>query len=138
MRLEVSNRVDLALRAMALLDAGPRHGRLLAEAIGTSTHYLPQILRPLIAAGWLDSTPGPGGGYRLVSSLDDISVLDAIHAVEGPTDTEQCVLRGAPCPSQEQCAMHNSWVRARSALLAELDATSLATALAASPTKGDY
>lgn len=138
MRLEVSNRVDLALRAMSYLDhAGHQDGRSIAVAIGTTIHYLPQILRPLIAAGWLVSSPGPRGGYALVMSLNEISVLDAINAVEGPTDTTQCVLRGAPCPAQEECAIHSSWVRARSALLAELDATSLAAAMASSPRRGD-
>ncbi len=138
MRLELSNKVDLALRAMSYLDHdGHRDGRSIADAIGTSIHYLPQILRPLIAAGWLASSPGPGGGYSLVESLAEITVLDAIHAVEGPTDTTQCVLRGAPCPAQEECAIHSSWVRARSALLAELDATSLAAAMASSPERGE-
>lgn len=138
MRLEMSKRMDLALRALAQLGRDSYlDGRSIADAIGTSTHYLPQILRPLVVKGWLESTPGPRGGYRLVASLQDISVLDVIHAVEGPTDTEQCVLRGAPCPSQEECAMHRAWVRARSALLAELDATSLAAAMASSHRKGD-
>lgn len=138
MRLEVSNRVDLALRAMAYLDQSEfRDGRSIAAEIGTSTHYLPQVLKPLIARGWLASTPGPGGGYRLAKSLGEITVLEAIHAIDGPTDTGRCALRGAPCPSQEECAIHSSWVRARSALLTELDATSLAAAMAASPTKGE-
>lgn len=139
MRLEVSKRADLALKAMSYLSGeGHRDGRSIAEAIGTTTHYLPQILRPLIREGWIVSTPGPGGGYRLATGLEQISVLEAIQAVEGPTETDKCVLRGAPCPAQEECALHSSWVRARSALLTELDATSLAAALATSPTKGDY
>ena len=138
MRLELSNKVDLALRALAFLNrTGQSDGRSIADEIGTSTHYLPQVLRPLIAEGWLVSTPGPGGGYRMVEPLANITVLDAIHAIEGPTDTDQCVLRGAPCPGQEECAIHSSWVRARSALLTELDAIPLAAALTSSPTKGE-
>lgn len=138
MRLELSKRVDLALQAIQVLDTrGLMDGRSLARSIGTTPTYLPQVLRPLVAEGWIDSTPGPGGGYRLATDTDRLSVLDVIHAVDGPTETGRCALRGAPCPAQEQCAIHDSWVRARSALLAELDATSLTKAMASSPMKGD-
>ncbi len=138
MRLELSKKNDLALRAMHHLDQlGPADGRTLAQAIGTSTHFLPQIMKPLTRAGWVGSTPGPGGGYRLLARLADVSVLDVIHAIEGPTDVGRCVLSNAPCPVDEQCAMHDSWVRARAALMSELEATTLEAALSSGRSKGD-
>ena len=132
MRLEVTKKTDLAFRAFAHLKeaGGSSTGPSTAAAIETTTAYLPQVLKPLVAAGWLASTPGPGGGYRLATPLDQISVLNVIEQVEGKTRDDRCVLRGTPCPAQEQCVLHTSWVQARSALLAELDATSLEAALA--------
>lgn len=134
----MSKRSDLALRALTHLNSGDAApGADLAEAIGTTVNYLPQVLRPLVMAGLIGSTPGPGGGYRLCVDLEDVSVLDVIEAVEGGLDQTTCVLRGAPCPAVEPCALHDSWQRARGALLTELGSTSVATTLKPAPRKGE-
>lgn len=138
MRLELSNRTDLALKAFALLASnGDTGGISLAKGIGTTTNYLPQVLRPLVVNGWICSTPGPGGGYRLCTDLDEVSVLEVIEAMEGQLDQDQCVLRGAPCPAPEPCALHDSWQKARGALLEELGSTSVATTFGSAPEKGE-
>ena len=132
MHLEVSKKTDLAIRALQHLHqrSGQSTGSEMAEAIDTTLNYLPQIMKPLIMAGWVASSPGPGGGYALGTRLSAISVFEVIRAMEGEMQDDRCVLRGTPCPAQEQCALHTSWLRARSALLAELGATSLEAALA--------
>ena len=138
MRLEMSKRTDLALKALGYLyrtDHGS--GTDIADEIGTTINYLPQVLKPLTSNGWIVGTPGRGGGYRLEVELDQVSVLDVIEAVEGSPDQPECVLRGAPCPVVETCAMHESWLRARGALLAELRATSVESTLAPAPRKGE-
>ncbi|MGI9610817.1 MAG: RrF2 family transcriptional regulator [Acidimicrobiia bacterium] len=139
MRLEMSKKTDLALQAIVHLEQsdGTSSGTEMAERIGTTIHFLPQILKPLVVAGWISSTPGPGGGYRLDAALSDVSVLDVVTEMEGDIGDQRCVLRGTPCPAVEQCALHTSWVRARSALLAELRATSLDAVLASAPKKGE-
>ena len=138
MRLEMSKRTDLALRALTYLwSHGEGTGRELADEIGTTLNYLPQILKPLIVGGWVTSTPGRKGGYRLSGDLSDVSVMEVIEAVEGRPDLNRCVLRGAPCPAIEPCALHDSWVRARGALLAELGATSVEATFTPAPTKGE-
>lgn len=128
MRLEMSKRTDLALRAFAHLESmGDSGGQAMAEDIGTTINYLPQVLKPLIVEGWICSSPGRGGGYRLCVDLNEVSLLDVIEAMEGGLDQTQCVLRGAPCPAPEPCALHDSWARARDAMLNELGSTSVAT-----------
>ena len=130
MRLEISRKADLATRSLgALATAGTsRKGAQLAEDLDASPGFLAQALTPLVAAGWVRSVPGPTGGYALVASVDDISVLQVIEAVEGPTDTARCVLEGRACAAADTtaCALHVPWSRARATLLAELAATSLA------------
>ena len=128
MRLELTKRTDLALKALAVLQSnGDVNGASMADSIGTTTNYLPQVLKPLVMEGWVCSTPGRGGGYRLCTDLDEVSVLQVIESMEGPAEEDQCVLRGAPCPAPEPCALHDSWVAARGALLRELGSTSVAT-----------
>ena len=134
MRLDLNRRTDLALRAMEELCvqesrvAGPE----LAEALSTTRQYLPQILNPLVKARWVRSTPGPHGGYELLVPLEEISLLELIEVMEGPTRNDLCVLTGESCPQDELCALHGAWQQARDALMRELDQMSLADAWGAS------
>lgn len=130
MRLELAGKTDLALRAMQVLcnNAERMSGADIADELETSALYLPQIMSPLVRSKWVESNRGPNGGYRLVARLGDLSVLDLIEVMEGPTDTTTCVLRGVTCDASEPCALHGAWSRARDALLHELASMSLADA----------
>jgi Rrf2 family protein len=129
MRLELNQRTDLAVRALFAL--AQRTGRTkaqdLAEELESTATYLPQVIAPLVAAGWVDSAPGPQGGYELTGDLDRITVLQLIEASEGPSDTGQCVLVGGPCLAGGPCVLHEPWSRARAALLDELASISLSS-----------
>ena len=130
MRLELAKRTDLALRGLQTLRAseGRLPGPELAVVLGTTHQYLPQIMSPLVRQGWVTSTPGPGGGYRLDTALEDITVLELIETMEGATDTRTCVLSGETCDASNPCALHHAWSQARDALLAELASMSIADA----------
>lgn len=126
-RLELSTRTDIALRALRHLAgfSGRRSTLEVAEAIDTSPQFLPHVMAPLVRAGWIRSTRGPGGGYRLVADLETVSLRQLVEAIEGPIDDGRCVLQEAPCPRDDHCALHIPWQRARAALLTELDRTPL-------------
>lgn len=127
MRLEVTRRTDLATRALiALATSGRRHKAAeLADVLDTSPGFLSQAMTPIVNQGWVRSEPGRTGGYTAVASLDDLSVLQVVEAVEGPTDVTRCVLEGRPCSGGERCALHDAWAQARSHLLRDLAATPL-------------
>ena len=122
MKLTITRRTDLALRALRLLEAdgGIMRASEMAPALLSTPHYLPQVLRPLVRAGWLASEPGPTGGYGLAGPLADRSILALIEAIEGPTDNGVCVLSGGPCAGQVECSLHAPWLAARAALLERL------------------
>jgi Rrf2 family protein len=125
----MTKKSDLALKSLRCIgDAGDElvAGRVLAESLGITTHYLPQVIAPLVKAGWIKSTPGPRGGYRLVVALKDISVLDGIEASEGRLEEQGCVQRGIPCPETELWALHEPWQAAREAMLDQLASASIA------------
>lgn len=122
MRLEITRRADLAVRAMALLADGRRmKAGALAEALDASPGFVPQVVGPLVKAGWVRSDPGPTGGYRLVVSPDEVSVLAVVEAIDGPTDTGRCVVADVPCNRDATCALHGAWARARAELIEVLD-----------------
>lgn len=126
MDLRFSRRTHLALKALQELHgaADQLSGRGLAELIETTLPFLPQVVGPLVKAGWVESQPGPGGGYRLAVSLADVSLLEVIETVEGPTETGVCVLREGPCPGTESCPVHEAWLIARTELQQQLSAMS--------------
>jgi len=129
MRLEVTRKADLATRV--LLELSTRDVRAksadLADAVGTTPGFLTQVVAPLAGRGWVDSEPGPTGGYRATVALDQLSVLDVIEAVEGPSESGRCVLADRPCAGDGQCALHVPWSRARAQLVSELARTPLST-----------
>lgn len=140
MRLEITRRADLATRALVLLTEHHRRMKAaeIAEALGTTTGFVPQVIAPLVDHAWVRSDPGPTGGYAAAIDLGDVSVLDVIEAVDGPTDTGKCVLENRSCNAEGPCALHAPWARARTQLLADLGRTLLsdfAASEAGSPTR---
>ena len=129
MRLEITRRADLATRALlALSEDGERmKASVLADRIGTTAGFLSQAMTPLVAQGWVRSEPGPTGGYTARVDPARLSVLEIIEAVEGRTDTGQCVLEDRPCSGEAACILHRPWSIARDQLLAELAATPLSS-----------
>jgi len=128
-RLEITRRSDLAIRALLALSERPDRTKAaqLAEAIGTSKGFLNQVMTPLVQQGWVQSDPGPTGGYAAAGELGDVSVLAVIEAIEGPVDTGRCVLEDRACAQRETCALHRPWSRAREHLLGELGAQRLSS-----------
>lgn len=125
MRLELTRKTDLALQVLQTLvrDGGLRKGGALAQDVHTSAGFLAQVMTPLARSGWVESVPGPRGGYRATPTAAAASVLELIEAVEGPISDGRCVLKEQPCPAVEQCALHDVWVPARDAMTAQLAAT---------------
>src|SRR5690606_3017728 len=106
---------DLALSALSILARGdaPISGADLADRVGTTITYLPQVMAPLVRARWVISHRGPGGGYRLAPEAAGVSVREVVDATEGPLINGRRVMRDSPCPGTEECSIHGAWVEAR-------------------------
>ncbi len=86
--MQVSARVDYAMRALAEL-AAHESGRLvtsdqLAHTQEIPPKFLESILTQLRRAGLVISRRGAEGGYRLGRPAEQITVADVIRALEGP------------------------------------------------------
>src|SRR5919201_82016 len=132
MRLEISRRADLAVRALLALGAGTDRLKAdeLAARLATTPGFVPQIVGPLVKRGWVRSDPGPRGGYATAVDLREVSVLQVIEAIDGPTDLGRCVVVDGPCGGAPHCALHAAWGRAREELMSRLDAMALDSLLA--------
>lgn len=133
MRLEITQRADLAVRALVVLHRSPARLKSadLAAALGTTAGFIPQVMGPLVREGWVRSVPGPTGGYEPLLGVDTLNVLDVVEAVDGPTDSGRCVVADRPCAATEPCALHVAWGLARRALVSSLAAVSVGALAAA-------
>lgn len=128
MRLEITRRADLAVRALLVLRAEGNarvKGSEMAKRLGTTAGFMPQALAPLVQAGWIASDPGPSGGYRAVVDLGALDMLTVVEAVEGPTETGRCIVSDSVCGVDAPCALHMAWSRGRDVLMKTLAKTKL-------------
>lgn len=135
MRLEVTRKADLAVRAMvALAEAGTRlKSSSLAESLQSTPGFISQVVNPLVKAGWVTSDPGPAGGYRLTVDVADVSVLQIVELIDGPTDDGRCVVADRACDASAPCALHHAWSMARSELTELLGGVPVASLVNPSP-----
>ncbi len=122
MRLEITQRADLAVRALVALQASTSRLKSadLADVLGTTAGFIPQVMGPLVHVGWVWSVPGPTGGYERQRDLDSLTVLEVVETIDGPTDNGRCVVTERQCDADEPCALHVAWARARKELCLSL------------------
>jgi Rrf2 family protein len=138
--LQLSQKTEYAYDGLLLLDeAGDGYipGKTIAHWLDISPEYLTKIMGPLVRSGWLVSSSGTNGGYKLAIDLTNHCVLDLIEIVEGKVDRSRCMHGDTRNPALETCALHEPWVRARDALLTELEVAPLARSGHTSPRKGE-
>ena len=103
-RYAVTAMLDLALH----YKDGPITLADISQRQGISLSYLEQLFSKLRKNGLVDSTRGPGGGYRLSRGAHDIPVADVITAVDEKLETRRCGGL-SNCQNDQQCLTHDLW-----------------------------
>ena len=127
MRLELSSEGRYALRALVYLaEIGEQASadRISAEA-NVPRRLLARILATLSREGLVESEQGRGGGSRLARPPQEITLLDAVEADEGPFGVTRCIMQNRACGSGPPCAMHNAWEEGQQAILGYLETQTL-------------
>ena len=128
--MQLTRAADYAVRIMihlAALPPGSRPNRnVLAEAGEVPEHFLSKILQSLARARLIDSQRGMNGGFALAADPDQITVLDIIEAIEGPTHLNACLLPGDSCSRKGWCPAHCVWAEAQEAMTAVLRRATIA------------
>lgn len=128
MRLELTRRSEYAIRAAILLaqDSRMRSSREIAAATDVPERFMARILVELVGSGLIEARIGRTGGYRLARPAAEISLLELVETVEGPSRSTRCVLRQRACDPARPCAIHPVWASAQSGLIDTLADTALA------------
>ena len=80
----------VAVHALTLLtsDGGaPQSSERMSTSIAANPVYLRRVLGQLRDAGYVDSRPGPRGGWHLIKPASEITLGDAWRAVQEGTPT---------------------------------------------------
>jgi len=115
--MKISTRGRYALRMLVDLARTQGDGYVslteIAERLDTSKKYLEQIVSILTREGYLQTTRGFKGGYRLARAASTYRVGDVLRATEGsiaPVACADCDAKSAvACPRCEECATHRVW-----------------------------
>jgi len=100
--------------------------REIARREGIPQPFLSALLPRLVAAGLMDSTRGPTGGYVLSRAPDQIRLHDIVVAVDGLDALERCAAGLGRCSDVVPCPLHDAWKPIRERVRAYLRQTTLA------------
>ena len=129
-RFAVTAMLDLAINeTQGPEDNKPVTLAAISERQDISLSYLEQLFSKLRRQGLVKSVRGPGGGYNLAKSYNDISVSEIISAVDEQIDATQCG-GNENCKDEGRCMTHDLWTALNTKILEYLDGVTLADMVA--------
>ncbi len=105
--LKISEAASLALHTVVYL--ATQHDGLvstkeIARVLRASEAHLSKVLQRLARVGIVSSVRGPKGGFALLKSPENISLLEVYQAIEGPLTLSNCLSEHPSC-SGKQCVL---------------------------------
>ncbi len=80
----------------------------IAQARNISQSLTAKLLTQLSTAGLVSGIPGPGGGYTLAKSADDICLMDIASLFEQTDTSTPCPFGPNYCGTGNPCPMHDT------------------------------
>jgi FeS assembly SUF system regulator len=130
--LRVTRLTDYATVVLTVLAARPDavlSAPELAERAGLEAPTVAKLLKPLAAAGLVDSFRGATGGYRLARAPSNISLVEIVEAMEGPLGMTECSIASGQCGIEHSCGVRANWRRINDVVADALASISLAQML---------
>jgi Rrf2 family protein len=130
--MQVSRRVDYALRAMIHLASEEHGGRIctiteIAERERIPRQFLEKIFQQLIRQGLVRSRRGAHGGYELGRPAEEMTFREVIEAVEGPIALNTCVGDHPDCFLLGACGMNRVWAEGQRRVVDLFETTTIAS-----------
>ena len=134
--LRVTRLTDYATLVLAALAQQP--GRIhsateLAERAQLELPMVAKVLKPLAAAGLVQSFRGANGGYRLTRDAESIALIDIVEAMEGKLGVTECSGDHTGCEHESHCAVQAPWRRVNDVIADALRSMNLAQMLPTPP-----
>ena len=105
---KMSRRTEYGLMALKVFET-QQSGFISAKTIADATHapfeVTARVLQVLSHRGILHAEYGVNGGYKLAKSLDQVSVLDLIEALESSSDLAKCLGSPGECELEKNCTI---------------------------------
>ena len=128
--MKISTKGRYAVRVMldlALNDTGEYvKVREIAKRQEISEKYLEQIIAVLNKAGYVRSTRGAQGGYKIAKDPSQYTVGMILRLTEGSLAPVDCVEDGADCGREDQCVTVMLWKKLNDAINSVVDNITLA------------
>jgi Rrf2 family transcriptional regulator, cysteine metabolism repressor len=130
--MKLSTRAEYGIRVLVALarSDGERPTSLagIAKADKLPHAYIEQLVGALRRAGLVTATRGHSGGYRLARPAEEISLVDAVRALDGPIVEMPCAGPNdlESCDRPQDCSVHEVFERLQGSLSGMLGATTLA------------
>jgi Rrf2 family protein len=109
----ITRATEYAIRAVLYLSKQPAgeivYKKDICQNQGITPAFLTKIFQPLIKIGIVGSQRGVGGGFYLLKSPTEITLLDIVRAEEGPIHLNHCLVEEGACDRERTCAVHDAW-----------------------------
>lgn len=128
--MQLTRGADYAVRVLVHIAGLEEQRRIslaeLSRATAAPDSFLSKVLQALGRAGMIVSHRGQGGGFEITPAGRRASVREVIEAIDGPIHLNICLDPARTCSRKVWCPAHPVWARAQQAMLAELDAATIA------------
>ena len=120
--MNFTKRTEYALRALVEIGTGdlnvPVKRETIAKSQNISSQYLEQIFIPMMKSGIIRSVRGPGGGFVLNKSPEEINTWDVFCTVDNSNKLyDYCSISGKhECDMIHNCKIKFVWQQIDSAL----------------------
>ncbi len=117
--MKINRATDYGVRLMVYLAANPERVVPRAEAaqkLAIPGEFLAKIAQSLAKAGFIEIRQGRSGGYRLIKTPSELTLLEIVEALEGELSLNICVTHPEACQFSPHCKVHLVWEAARKGL----------------------
>ncbi len=108
-----SRACEYAIQAVIYLaiksDQHPVSIKEISDQLNIPTHFLGKILQNLTQDQLVASFKGPGGGFKLGKTAEEITLMQIVASIDGMELATRCVVGFPQCSETHPCPVHDYW-----------------------------
>lgn len=127
--LRMGKLTDYGIVLMVEMASRPGHlhkAAELSEQLQLPQPTVSKLMQKLSLGGFLESTRGVNGGYRLARPATEITVAGIIRSLEGQGGLTECVEQPGSCSQEDSCMLRGKWPAINAAIWHALTGITLA------------